>query len=69
MHPRWNVGDVRSVGEGVMEARIDFGPGYRLYYVRRSATLVLLLCGGDKRNQDRDILRAQALARDLSDQP
>jgi putative addiction module killer protein len=45
--------------------RIDFGPGYRVYFVRRGRTLVILLAGGDKRNQDRDIKKAQKLARDL----
>jgi putative addiction module killer protein len=60
-----NFGDVKPVGEGVSELRIDFGPGYRVYFVRRGRTLVILLAGGDKRNQDRDIKKAQKLARDL----
>jgi putative addiction module killer protein len=45
-----------------MEMRIDFGPGYRVYYVQRGKVLVILLCGGDKSTQDRDIVRAKALA-------
>jgi len=57
-----NPGDVRSVGEGVMEMRIAYGPGYRVYYVHRGARVVILLCGGDKRTQRQDIKRAQALA-------
>lgn len=57
-----NFGDVRSVGGGVMEMRIDYGPGYRVYYVHRGAAVVILLCAGDKRTQRRDIKRAQALA-------
>jgi putative addiction module killer protein len=57
-----NPGDVRSVGEGVMEMRIAYGPGYRVYYVNRGARVVILLCGGDKRTQRQDIKRAQALA-------
>jgi putative addiction module killer protein len=55
-------GDARSVGGGVMEMRIDYGPGYRVYYVHRAAEIVILLCGGDKRTQRQDIKRAQALA-------
>lgn len=60
-----NPGDVRPVGEGVSEMRIDYGPGYRVYFVRRGNTLVVLLAGGDKRTQDRDIATARALARAL----
>jgi putative addiction module killer protein len=59
---RGNPGDSRGVGSGVMELRIDYGPGYRVYYVQRGATLVILLCAGDKRTQARDIRRAHALA-------
>jgi putative addiction module killer protein len=54
-----NPGDVRSVGEGVMEMRVPYGPGYRVYYLHRGAQIVVLLCGGDKRT------RAQALAETL----
>ena len=60
-----NPGDVRSVGEGVMEMRIPYGPGYRVYYLQRGAQVVILLCGGDKRTQRRDIKRAQMLAETL----
>jgi putative addiction module killer protein len=58
-------GDVRSVGEGVLEMRIDYGPGYRVYFAQRGAALVILLAGGDKRTQDQDIASALALARTL----
>ena len=58
-----NPGDVKSVGGGVSELRIDYGPGYRVYYAARSSTLVILLCGGDKRTQDADIRKAKALAK------
>lgn len=57
-----NPGDVKPVGSGVSEMRIDYGPGYRVYYVQRGEVLVLLLCGGDKRTQDADIRRALAIA-------
>ena len=57
-----NFGDVRPVGEGVSEVRIDYGPGYRVYFVQRSQTLVVLLAGGDKDSQERDIRRALNLA-------
>lgn len=60
-----NLGDVRPVGEGVSELRIDYGPGYRVYFVQRGQTLVVLLAGGDKDTQDRDIRRALELAREL----
>ncbi len=60
-----NPGDVKPVGGGVSEMRIDYGPGYRVYFVRRGEALVVMLCGGDKRLQDRDIARAQQLALDL----
>lgn len=54
---------MKSVGEGVSEMRIDYGPGYRVYLTRRGKTLVILLCGGDKRTQARDIATAKTLAR------
>jgi putative addiction module killer protein len=60
-----NPGDVKPVGGGVSEMRIDYGPGYRVYFVQRGEIVVVLLCGGDKRTQDRDIARAVAMARDL----
>lgn len=58
-----HFGDVKHVGQGVREARIDHGPGYRLYYVQRGAALIVLLMGGDKRGQSSDIQRAIELAR------
>jgi putative addiction module killer protein len=54
-----NFGDCKSVGGGVEELRIDFGPGYRIYYGREGRLVVILLCGGSKGTQARDILRAQ----------
>lgn len=60
-----NPGDTKSVGNGVLEMRIDYGPGYRIYYLRRGAEIVILLCGGDKRTQAQDIKRAQVLAETL----
>jgi len=57
-----NPGDTRGVGNGILEMRIDHGPGYRIYYVHRGAQIVILLCGGDKRSQPKDIKRAQKLA-------
>ena len=58
-----NAGDVKAVGEGVSELRIDYEPGYRVYFVQRGQTVVILLAGGDKRTQDRDIKTALELAR------
>jgi putative addiction module killer protein len=60
-----NPGDARSVGGGLVEMRIDYGPGYRVYYVHRGTHVVILLCGGDKRTQRRDIGRARELAERL----
>jgi putative addiction module killer protein len=60
-----NPGDVAPVGEGVSELRVDYGPGYRIYFVRRGETVVILLAGGDKRTQARDIRTALDLARGL----
>jgi putative addiction module killer protein len=60
-----NPGDVQPVGEGVSELRIDYGPGYRVYFFQRGETLVVLLAGGDKRTQNRDIRKALELAREL----
>ena len=60
-----NPGDVKPVGEGVSEMRIDYGPGYRVYYTMREQTLIILLAGGDKRSQAADIKTALRLARNL----
>jgi putative addiction module killer protein len=60
-----NPGDVRPVGGGISELRIDYGPGYRIYFVQRGHTLVVLLAGGDKRTQAKDIERARDLAERL----
>ena len=60
-----NPGKSRSVGEGVVEMKIDFGPGYRVYYIRRGAIVIVLLCGGDKSSQENDIRRAKVLASQL----
>jgi len=60
-----NPGDVKPVGDGLSELRVDYGPGYRVYYAQRGATLVIVLCGGDKADQDRDIVRAKALAKEI----
>ena len=54
-----NLGDCKPVGEGVLELRVDYGPGYRVYFGQKGRTLVVLLCGGDKRTQDRDIRLAR----------
>lgn len=62
-----NPGDVRPVGEGVSEMRIDYGPGYRVYYFARGNVLVVLLCGGDKSTQDQDIRDAKRLVNELED--
>ena len=60
-----NPGDVKAVGSGVSEMRIDYGPGYRVYFVSRGNTVAVLLCGGDKRQQERDIARALELAQEV----
>ena len=62
-----NFGDVKPVGEGVSELRIDYGPGYRVYFTQRGKTLVLLLCGGDKSTQKSDIAEAKSLGREWTD--
>ena len=59
------LGDVKPVGKSISEMRIDYGPGYRLYYMRRGAVLIVLLCGGDKKTQDADIATAKKLAKDM----
>ena len=60
-----NLGDAKSVGKGVSEMRIDYGPGYRVYFTRRGQEVILLLCGGDKKTQARDIDRARKMVADL----
>ncbi len=60
-----NLGDVRPVGEGVSELRIDFGPGYRIYFVQQGQESAILLAGGDKDTQEKDIAKAQEMARSL----
>ena len=62
-----NFGEYRVLDEGVCELKIDFGPGYRVYYVRRGEVVYLLLCGGDKSTQKKDIKRAVQMARELTE--
>ena len=62
-----NLGDVKPVGEGVYEMREMFGPGYRMYYVQRGDVLIIMVGGGDKSSQKRDIVAAQALAAGLEE--
>ncbi len=57
-----NPGDVEPIGEGLSELRIDYGPGYRVYFLQRGDVLIVLLCGGDKRTQKQDIQQAKAIA-------
>ena len=59
-----NMGDAKAVGGGVSELRIDYGPGYRVYFVKRGKALVLLLCGGDKKSQPADIEKAKTMAKE-----
>jgi len=60
-----NYGDVKPVGMGISELRIDYGPGYRVYFKETGTEIIVLLCGGDKRTQAGDIERAKKLLRDL----
>ena len=62
-----NLGDVSPVGEGVSELRIFYGPGYRIYFVQRGSAIVILLNGGDKSSQNKDIAKAKKLAQELED--
>ncbi|MCU0597767.1 MAG: type II toxin-antitoxin system RelE/ParE family toxin [Desulfobacterales bacterium] len=59
------LGDIKSIGKGAFEFRINYGPGYRVYFIQKGQELVILLAGGDKGSQDRDIKTALKLARDL----
>jgi len=61
-----HAGDVESVGQGISELRIHYGPGYRIYYHKRGDTIIVLLCGGDKSTQTKDIKTAQRLAAEWS---
>lgn len=63
-----NPGTVKPVGEGVSEMKIDFGPGYRVYFIKHGPVVVVLLCGGDKSSQDRDIVTAKAIAAQWKEQ-
>jgi putative addiction module killer protein len=62
-----NFGDIKAVGDGVSELRIDYGPGYRVYLTKRGNLLVVLLAGGTKKTQQADIIKAKALAKEWSD--
>ncbi len=64
---RGNPGDVKPVGQGISELRIDYGPGYRVYFIRRGKTVIVLLAGGDKGSQARDIRAAIGLAQELKE--
>ena len=63
-----NAGDVRPVGQGISELRIDYGPGYRIYFQERGSTIIILLCGGDKSTQANDIKTAKRLSSEWSEE-
>lgn len=60
-----NPGDAKPVGDGVIELRIAYGPGYRVYFIRQGQEIVVLLCGGDKSSQSRDIATAKQMAKEV----
>lgn len=62
-----NLGDYKPIGEGVLELRVDYGPGYRLYFAQIGSVIVLLLCGGDKSSQTQDIVRAKQYLTDFQE--
>ena len=62
-----HIGDVEPVGQGISEMRIHYGPGYRIYFQRRGNTIIVLLCGGDKSTQSKDIKTAKRLASEWSE--
>ena len=62
-----NAGDVQPIGEGLSEMRIDYGPGYRVYFMQKNKVLVILLCGGDKSTQQTDIAKAREIAAQWKD--
>lgn len=63
-----NPGDVKPVGEGISEMRIDYGPGYRVYFFQKGALVAILLCGGDKSSQEKDIAAAKRIAAEWREQ-
>ena len=62
-----NLGDCKAIGSGIREMRIHTGPGYRVYFVQKKQVILLLLCGGAKSTQSRDIVRAKKMAKELKD--
>ena len=60
-----NIGKVRSLGEGVHEKKINYGPGYRLYFINHNQNILILLCGGDKSTQQSDIKQAKIIAKEI----
>ena len=63
----WNLGDCKAIGAGIREMRIHVGPGYRVYFVQRKEAILILLCGGSKSSQSRDIAKAKKIAQELED--